>query len=145
MISDEEKQIIVALRKNSRQSLRKLAHELNLPVSTIHNKVNRFESGLIHKHTSLVDFKKLGFDSKYFFLIKTTDELRDDLKTFLAEHPSVNNLYITNSEFDFAFEAVFRNSKDFNVFKAEIAQNFSVVHLRCQELIEDLERERFLV
>lgn len=134
----------MGLRKNSRHSLKKLARQINMPTSSVHAKVKQFEGDIILKHTSLIDFKKLGFDSKYFFLVKTTDVLRNDLKTFLAEHPSVNNLYITNSEFDFAFEAVFRNSKDFNDFKTMIAQNFSMVNLRCQELIEDLKRENFL-
>ena len=107
------------------------------------DKIRRFEDKIIKKHTSIVDFSLLGYNSRYVFLIRVTPDDKAGLKDYLSSHPNINNLHITNSEYDFLFECVFKNNREMNDFKEHLAHNYSVMVIKQHELIEDLEREKF--
>ena len=71
MIDKKEMQVIAALRKNSRASLAKISKEIKVAKSTVFDRIKRHESGLIQKHTSLIDFRRLGYNARVFIAIKT--------------------------------------------------------------------------
>jgi Lrp/AsnC family leucine-responsive transcriptional regulator len=141
---DKDIAIIKLLRKNARTNLVKIAYFADVPKSTVFDRIKKLEQGVISKHTTLVDFEKLGFNARYIFMVKCSPDGREKVREFLSNNPSVNNLYITNSDFDFLFEAVFKDNKEMSDFKESISANLPLMRLSHYELIKDLHRERFL-
>ena len=62
MIDKQQMLIISNLRNNARQTLTKMSRRTLIPVSTIFEKIRNYESSLIKKHTSLIDFTKFIFN-----------------------------------------------------------------------------------
>ncbi|HIJ01446.1 TPA: hypothetical protein HA363_02255, partial [Candidatus Woesearchaeota archaeon] len=49
-------------RNNARENLTRISRITRIPVSTIFDKLRDYEKELVKKHTTLLDFRKLGFD-----------------------------------------------------------------------------------
>ena len=130
-------------RANARNSLTRISKKTNIPVSTIFDRLKDYEQDVITKHTSLLDFKRLGFDVKTQVLFRIEHGLRDDFQSFLSRHPRVNSIYRVNNGFDFLVEAIFVDMNDLDRFFEEAKLKGA---LDRQEffVLEDLMREAFL-
>ena len=60
--NQKELLIMSHLRENSRKNLTKISKETKIAVSTIFDKIKKYEGGIIKKHTCILDFTKLGFE-----------------------------------------------------------------------------------
>ena len=99
--------IITHLRKNSRHSVVNIAKNLEMPVSTVYDKLNRLQKeGIIKKHSTIVDFPKIGYNHQVKFVLKIEHSQIKELLNFLKKHQNVNSIYEINSEFDFLVETV---------------------------------------
>jgi len=141
---NQDLQLLSALRKNSRSSLTKISQEINLPKSTLFDKLKHHEKSIIHKHTSLVDFKKLGYISRIFITIKTTVDCRSKLNQFFFTHENVNNLFVIDSGFDFFVDAVFKDIKEKEDFLTYLKVNFPILEIYVQTVVDHVRRESFL-
>lgn len=144
MLKQKELLIIASLRKNSRQSLTEISKVIHIPISTIFDKLRMYEKTVIRKHTSLVDFSQLGFNTRASIVIKTKNEDRAGLKNFLIGHPNVNSIYKTTSDYDFLIDAVFRNIKDLEDFIETMGGRFTITEKKTFYLVDDIKREGFL-
>ncbi len=144
MIPEKEKQIIAALRKNARYSLKELAQKLDMPTSTVHDKVKRYEKTIIQKHTSLLNFQELGFNTHLFLAIKTKRGQRNELENYLKNSCHTNTLYQVNDQFDFLVETIFKNPKEAQDFLDELKENFIIEKFYVHNIICNLKKEEFL-
>ncbi|MBU0665959.1 MAG: hypothetical protein ABIC91_04745 [Nanoarchaeota archaeon] len=133
------KQILKQLRKNSRKSISKIAREEKIATTTVFEEQQKLEK-IIHKHTTIVDFRKLGFGQRNLLFVKAKN--KQALFSFLSKHPNINNFHKVES-FNFGFETVFANMKQFYDFLEQLEQ-FEIEDLHKYELIEDIKREEFL-
>lgn len=138
-----ELRIVRRLRLNARESLTKMSRKTGIPVSTIYERLKRFEKGVIRKHTCLIDFHKLGYDLRVTILIKADPKKREDLEKFLLGHHHVNMVFRINNGFDYLAEVVFKTMGDVQQFMdaldgrgARSKQEFYV--------LDELRRESFL-
>lgn len=143
MLKEKELLVISSLRKNSRQSLTDMSKAIHIPISTIFDILKMHEKSLIKKHTSLVDFSRLGFNTRAAIVIKTEKANRETLKCFLAQHPHVNSLYQTNSDYDFLIDAIFRNIKDLEKFIETIDDRFKIIEKKTYYIVDDIKGEEF--
>jgi DNA-binding Lrp family transcriptional regulator len=143
MIKEKELLLMSYFRSNARLPLTKLSKLTNIPVSTIFDKLREYEKGIIRKHTSLLDFRKLGFDIKVQMLFRVTKSERDNFQGFLLRNPKVNNVLRINNGYDFLAEAIFRDMKDLNEF-CENLESFGIEEKKDFFVLEDLKREEFL-
>lgn len=144
MIKKSDLKFISHLRKNSRQTLTSISKKTNIPISTLYDKLKLHEGSVILKHTTLLDFAKLGFNCRANILLKTSREHRDKLGSYLKAHPVINNLYKINNGFDFFAEGIFCHVKDLEDFLEELEKNFPLEEKRTHYVIEDLKREEFM-
>lgn len=135
--------LMTFLRKNSRENLTKISRLTAIPVSTIFDKVKEFEKELISKHTSLIDFKKIGFDIKVNMLFRVARNSRDEFKEFLIKNENINSVFKVNNGFDFLVEAIFRNMNDMQRFN-ESTERFNIEAKQEMFILEDIKREEFL-
>lgn len=143
MIAKEQLQIVSQLRKNARASLMAMSKTIGMPHSTIHQKVKDFEGNIIRKHTTLIDFKKLGFLSHCFLIVKVKKEYREALKTHFLQHKNTNSFFRTNGEYDFLVEIIFQDIGEQKEFTEEIIQHFGA-EIQKVDVIEPLFQEGFL-
>lgn len=144
MIKNSDLKLISYLRRNARQTLTEISKKTRIPISTLYDKLKLHERSVILKHTTLLDFSKLGFNCKANILLKAGREERDKLGSYLKAHPAINNLYKINNGYDFLAEGVFTHVKELEDFMDALEKAFPLEERKTHYVIEDLKREEFL-
>ena len=96
MIHDRDIKIMRELRRNSRSSLASIAKKTGIPLSTIYDRIKTKEIELIKKHTSILDFPKLGYNIRAKVLLRIWDT--EQFQKFAVQHPNINSVFKLNSE-----------------------------------------------
>lgn len=135
--------LMTFLRNNARENLTRISRLTSIPVSTIFDRLKEYEKELIRKHTTLIDFKKIGFDIKVNILFKVKKESREEFKEFLIKNENINSIFKVNNGFDFLVEAIFKDMSDFQRFN-EIIEKFNIETKQEMFILEDIKREDFL-
>ena len=143
-VTKKDIQIISRLRNNSREMLTKMSKETGIPVSTIFDRINMQKEELLIKHTSLIDFQAIGFNSRAKVILKVDKKDREKLKHFIEKSININSAYRINSGYDFMFEAIFKNMKDLEDFIIHIEENHNILEKQVYYIIDDIKREEFL-
>lgn len=136
--------VISNLRTNARETLTNLSKKVKMPVSTIYDRLKMHEGELIKRHTSLIDFTKLGYYARAHIVLKVNKEERERVKEYLKKSLCVNNVYKINNNYDFLIEGVFRNVKELEDFVDELEEKFAVSDKQVYYVIEDIKTESFL-
>jgi len=139
MLTEKEKLLLRYLRRNSRVSLAEISRETKIPLSTLFETLRKLELKAILRHTSLVDFSKIGYNLKVNFVIKARN--KQELREFLFNNMNVNSFSSLINGHDFYAECVFRDLFELNKFK-EALERFQAV---ADEIfiIEVLKKEEF--
>ena len=140
----EDMLLLSALRTNSRETLTKISKQINIPISTIFDKLRTQEIDIIKKHTSILDFSKIGYSSRANIILKVHKNDKEDLKEFLLTNSNVNSVYRINNGYDFLIEVIFRTIIDLEGFVEKIEGEFRLKTKHVHYIIEDLKREAFL-
>lgn len=143
-MNQKDLQIIANLRTDARMPLTKMSKKTGIPVSTIFDRLKMNESDLIVKHTSLLDFAKLGYNTRANITLKVDRDDKEALKAFLVKHQSVNSVYKINNGFDFMVEGIFKQIKDMEEFIDDLEKRFKIQDKKSFFIIEDLKKEAFL-
>ena len=130
-------------RKNARLNLTKISRDTGVPVSTIYDKLKKYEGSVIRKHTALVDFQKLGYELRVNVLLKSSNGTKKELCDFLLKFPNINSLLRINNGFDFLAEGIFRNMAEVQSFYEKL-EKFNIQQIQEFFIIEDIKRETFL-
>ena len=136
--------IISHLRNNARMPLTKMSRKTQIPVSTIFDRLKLNENNLIVKHTSLLDFSKLGYNTRANIMLRVDRDDKEGLKEYLVKNQSVNSVYKVNNGFDFMVEGIFRQIKDMEEFLDNLENKFKIQDKRSFFIIEDLKKEAFM-
>ena len=144
MIQKKDLQIISNLRADSRQTLTKMSKKTSIPISTIYDRLKANEGSLIKRHTCLLDFNKLGFTTRAKVLLRVDKSVREELKEHLMKHRNINSLVKINNNYDFLFEAVFKQIKELEEFLEQLEEKFKIKSKQVYYIIEDVKRESFL-
>jgi DNA-binding Lrp family transcriptional regulator len=144
MLDKKELVIMSMLRQNSRETLTKMSRRSQIPVSTIYDKIKLHENGIIKRHTCILDFAKLGFNTRANICLKVNKENRDELRDYLLKNQSINSVYKINNGFDFLVEAVFKHIKDLEDFLEMLDEKFKLKGRQVFYIIDDIKRESFM-
>ncbi|HIH25617.1 Lrp/AsnC family transcriptional regulator [Candidatus Woesearchaeota archaeon] len=144
MLDKRELIILSKFRENSRESLTRMSKKISVPVSTIYEKLKGYEKSVIKRHTSLLDFSKLGFNTRATIILKVTKDNKDALKEFLLNNRYVNTFYKINNGYDFMIEAVFRELNEVESFVEELEDKYNVQDKKVYYIIDELKKEAFL-
>ncbi|MEK6917297.1 MAG: Lrp/AsnC family transcriptional regulator [Nanoarchaeota archaeon] len=137
-------QIISHLRKDARMPLTNMSRQTNIPVSTIFDRIKANEDNIIIRHTTLINFNKLGYNTRAHVLVKLDRDFKTNAGDFLSKHPNVNSVFRINNGFDYMFEAVFTNIKDLESFIDTIDQKFKIENKETYYIVEDIKKEAFM-
>lgn len=143
-MNKKELLIISALRQNCRKSLTEMSKDTNIPVSTLHEKIRDYKDTLIKKSTAIIDFAKIGYNTRANVLIKVERQDRQNVQDFLESCKNINSLLKVNNGFDFMAEFVFEHIKDMEDFMEGFEQRFKVLNKETFYVVDDLKREEFM-
>ena len=144
MINRKDLVIITHLRENCRKTLTEMSKHSRIPISTIYEKLKRNQEGIIRKHTCLVDFTKLGFNTRAKIVLQANINHRQGLLEFLLKHHNINSVYKINNGYDYLIEGIFRNMRDLEDFLETLQIKFKVKKQETYFIIDDLKREAFM-
>ncbi|MDP2909031.1 MAG: Lrp/AsnC family transcriptional regulator [Nanoarchaeota archaeon] len=136
--------IISSLRQNAREKLTEISKKTRIPVSTIFDRIKMHEGSIIRKHTALVDFGKLGYNTRANIILKISKGDREAMREFLMKHNSINSAFKINNGYDFLIEAVFANIKEVEDFTDLLEEKFSIKAKQVFYIIDELKKEDFL-
>jgi DNA-binding Lrp family transcriptional regulator len=142
----KKKDLVIAsyMRQDSRMPLTRLSRETGMPVSTVFDRIKAGVGDLILRQTALLDFSKLGYNTRATVLIKVKKETKEQLKDCLMKSFNVNSLYKINNGYDFMADFIFRGVYELEGFVGMLDDKFDVKVKDIHYIIEDLKQESFL-
>lgn len=144
-MNQKELKIISHLRKDARASLASVSNEIQIPISTTYDKINRLQqNNIIKRFTTLVDFSKLGYHHHSKLALRVPREQKGELLSFLQKNFSVNSLHEINGGFDFMVEIIHQNIKEHLAFIEKLQECFDIIEMLEFQIIKEVESEKFL-
>ncbi|MCK4669758.1 MAG: Lrp/AsnC family transcriptional regulator [Nanoarchaeota archaeon] len=135
--------LIAALRKDARKKSSKIAKELHMPVTSVHENIAK-NRGYLKKYTALLNFDKLGYFIRANLAFAVAPEDKDRLMQFLQKQDCVNSLYKINAGFDFLVEVVFQTLDELEAFIEVIEKNHIIYGKQVHHILKEIVREKFM-
>jgi DNA-binding Lrp family transcriptional regulator len=135
--------LLSQFRKNARENLTTAAKRIRMPISTIYEKLKRYEKTIIQKYTSLLNFSQMGYAIKLHLVIRV--DLKDKLKLrqYLTNNSRVNSLFAISNGYDFMAEVILKDFSEVENFIQELSV-FAIADMHEFYVTSDLKREEFL-
>ena len=135
--------LLQQLRSNARISLTQMSKKTRIPISTLYERLRVNEKKLITKHTSLINFKELGFSTKMQVLLCVPVDKRDALESYLLSHESVNSLFALAGNHHFLAETIFRDINEAREFMNLLEKDYNISDVQTNFVSKDICREKF--
>jgi Lrp/AsnC family transcriptional regulator len=115
--------ILGCMQRNAKFTTQEIADMSNMSQSPCWRRINRLEeSGVIKKHVTLLDSRKLGFDLVVFATVNLTAQGRTSLEDFEREvkrFPEVVECYTMAGNWDYMLKIVALGIRQYEVFVRE--------------------------
>jgi len=144
MLNQKDLLLISNLRQNSRETLTRLSRKTRIPISTIYDKLKLYDGGIIKKHTSIIDFGKLGYNARVSILLRIDKEYRDEIREFLEKKDCINSVFKINNGYDFMVEGIFRDIRDVEDFLEILEDRFRIKSKQVYYVVDEIKREGFM-
>jgi DNA-binding Lrp family transcriptional regulator len=144
IVTKMDLEIIAHLRNDARKSLTAISKETKIPVSTIFDRIKNKSKNIITKNTCLMDFSKVGMNTRAQIALKTIPKERKELREYLDKHKHVNSLYKINNGYDYLVDVVFANLKELEEFLEFLEDEFRIRTKHVFYVIEEIRREEFM-
>ncbi|MHA2503706.1 MAG: Lrp/AsnC family transcriptional regulator [Candidatus Kariarchaeaceae archaeon] len=113
--------ILQHLKKNARKTLKELEAEIDLKVSTIHNRIKRLEdSNVIKQYMAIIDHKSLDYNMISFIMIEfvNQDNQLDQVEVAeqISQLPNVEEVHLVTGEFDILLKVRSKDIDDLSLF-----------------------------
>lgn len=108
-------ELVNAVLGNGRESLRSLAEQLDVSVTTVSNHLNDLEeAGAIEGYTPIVDYGQLGYGVTAILQLKVSGPGLPDITDALRDEPQMMSVYETTGDYDIIAIGKFRDTADMN-------------------------------
>jgi len=144
MADKKELLILSQFRRNARENLTTTSKRIHIPISTIYDRLKKYEGGIIQRHTSLLDFTKLGYGIKIHLVLKVGLKDKMPVRKFLHMHPRTNSVFGISNGYDFMAEVILKNFKEVETFMEQL-ERFEIIDHHEFYIVSDLKREEFLL
>lgn len=110
-----DQKLVNQLLGDGRASLRSLAEDLGVSVTTVSNHLSDLEAeGIINGYTPKVDYGALGYDVTAVLQLKVEGHALVDVTERLTQHRQVMSVYETTGDYDIIAIGKFRDTDDMN-------------------------------
>jgi Lrp/AsnC family leucine-responsive transcriptional regulator len=119
MIDRKDELIIAELKKNARNSTKKIAVNINIPRVTVHDRIQKMiKQGIIKSFNISIDYKKIGYTTEVFIFISfipTPDVSQRELAKRISKLPGVHEVHIISGEYDLLLKVRGKSLEDIGV------------------------------
>ena len=144
MVDTKELLILSQFRRNARENLTKTSKRIHVPISTIYDRLKKYEGTVIKRYTSLLDFNRIGFAIKINLVLRVAIKDKRLVRKFLEAHPRTNSLFGISNGYDFMAEIILRNFEEVESFMKQL-EKFDILDHHEFYIVNDLKREEFLL
>jgi DNA-binding Lrp family transcriptional regulator len=110
-----DRKLINELLGDGRASLRSLAEELDVSVTTVSNHLSDLEEqGIIQGYTPKIDYDAVGYDVTAILQLKVEGDALVDVTQRLTEHPQMVSVYEITGDHDIIAIGKFHDTDDMN-------------------------------
>ena len=107
--------LVNALLGDGRASLRSLADDLDVSVTTVSNHLSDLEDqGVIRGYTPIVDYDELGYDVTAFIQLKVEGSALPDITERLKGHKQMTSVYEVTGDYDVVAVGKFTDTDGMN-------------------------------
>lgn len=105
--------LVNALLADGRASLRSIAEDLDVSVTTVSNHLSTLEEeGVITGYTPVVDYDRLGYDVTAILQLKVEGEALPDVTERLVEEERMISVYEVTGDYDIIAVGKFRDTDE---------------------------------
>lgn len=140
-MKESDIKIISALRTNSRQTLTKISKKTNVPVSTIYDRIKIHDGKILKKHTTIIDFPKIGYNIRLHMMLKIAN--KPEFNDMLRESKNVNSVFRVEGDFDFILDCIFKEMSEMQEFMCDI-NNYGIEMKQVHFVTDEILRENFM-
>lgn len=117
MIDEVDQRIIRSLNQNARKSFREVAKEVGISVTSVINRVKKFEqSGLIKGYIPVIDPQIMGLKLTAIIALRISKGNLLETQRKIAEDSRIVSVYDITGEWDSLILGYFRDRDDLNEF-----------------------------
>ncbi|WP_254821290.1 HTH-type transcriptional regulator Lrp [Haloglomus halophilum] len=110
-----DRRLINALLNDGRASLRSLAEDLDVSVTTVSNHLSDLEEqGIIRGYTPVVDYGELGYDVTAIIQLKVEGDALPDITDRLQDHRQMVSVYEVTGDHDIVAIGKFTDTDHMN-------------------------------
>ena len=142
-IGDEDLRIIEALKKDSSQSIRKIAAATNIPITTVHSHINKLrKEGVIKRYTVDLDMAKLGKPITVTVLLNVNPGYlqkhsidQESIADELIKHELVEKASSITGRYDFILTLRAKNIDELNKYLMDVLRKHEGIQ-RSETFVE---------
>ena len=110
-----DRKLVNELLGDGRASLRSLAEDLDVSVTTVSNHLSTLEEeGIIQGYTPKVDYDELGYDVTAIIQLKVEGSALPDVTETLSEHKQMISVYEVTGDYDIIAVGKFTDTDGMN-------------------------------
>src|SRR6056297_3785623 len=110
-----DRKLVNALLGDGRASLRSLAEELDVSVTTVSNHLSDLEDeGVIEGYTPRVDYDAVGYDVTAVMQLKAEGNALPEITQTLKDHQQMISVYEVTGDYDVIAIGKFKDTDDMN-------------------------------
>lgn len=119
--------LINALLGDGRASLRSLAEDLDVSVTTVSNHLKDLEAeGVIQGYSPRVDYDKLGYDVTAIVQLKVEGGALPDITDRLRHHKQMVSVYEVTGDYDVIAVGKFKDTDDMNTLIKQLLSDVDI-------------------
>jgi len=109
MLDKKDQMILNELKKNSRNSTKNIAKNIQIPRVTVHDRIQKLkEKGVIKRFSTSIDYKKIGLSTEVFIFVSflpNTNISQRELAKRISKIKSISEVHIISGEYDLLIKA----------------------------------------
>ncbi|MDH5019137.1 HTH-type transcriptional regulator Lrp [Halobacterium rubrum] len=119
--------LVNELLGDGRASLRSLADDLDVSVTTVSNHLQTLEDeGVVNGYTPVVDYERLGYDVTAILQLKVDGNALPDITDTLRGHKQMISVYEVTGDYDVVAVGKFTETDDMNALIKELLSDADI-------------------
>ncbi len=124
-LSEKDIKLLELLQRNCKMGLKEMAREINSPITTVYEKIKRFErEGIIKRYTAVLDGKKLDKSLTAFVFVTIKYHFADEQKPLsqreiakkISTIPNVQEVHIITGDWDLLLKVKGKDMEEISSF-----------------------------
>lgn len=148
-IDTTDRKLLMLLQRDSNQTIKELASQLNLTPTPVHERIKRLEkNGIIERYRAEIDAKKLGKSLMVLSHVSLQEHSKSLLHSFeekIRALPEVIECYHVSGEHDYLLKVIIPDMQGYREFLTEkLAKIKNIGNVHSSFVVEAVKNDRII-